>query len=550
MALSNKVEKFNTNVSRLDQIINGGPDTVVMTDGGPVKSIAHVMADAEAVLAQLAVLGPELAKPGGGDLVRIATGETVTAAVAAIRQDILGLQDFVATELTTTNVKEGDKLFFTATRVLTTKLAELSLVSGAAVTADDTVLSALGKLQKQLNNMVDTLAKASRRVGDVVVTARKDYVAPEWLPCDGSTYLRTSYPDLAALLPIQYPSSKMLDANSQPSHQVQSVAVTSDGAFMAIAIPSSSTTLRVYKRTQPDRFTSVTVNSQPPSSAYGLAFSPDGQYLAVACGGAPYLVVYKRSLDNYNLLSNPPQPSNQAFAAAFSANGAYLAIALHNLGGRLALYSRSGDSFTKLPDPALPPEGMTSHSVAFSPDGTYLALGTSSGQFVYLYKRNGSAFTMLAALDFPPTNGARGIAFSPDGNHLAVAADSNGVLVYKRNGDAFAKLSGGPVAPSGFSAQSVSYSPNGEFLAAGGLSNTFLLMFRRNGDAYSRVPTPTPTPDVAVYSVAFGDSLTLSVGHYNAPYVTSYRVEYDTNTLFKLPVQSVDGTGLLGYIKT
>lgn len=56
-------------------------------------------------------------------------------------------------------VPEGSvNLYFTGSRVLATVLAGLSTATNAAITATDTVLSALGKLQKQITDLTATVA--------------------------------------------------------------------------------------------------------------------------------------------------------------------------------------------------------------------------------------------------------------------------------------------------------------------------------------------------------------------------------------------------------
>lgn len=53
---------------------------------------------------------------------------------------------------TTADLTEGSNLYFTAARVLATVLAGLSTATNAVITATDTVLSALGKLQAQITD--------------------------------------------------------------------------------------------------------------------------------------------------------------------------------------------------------------------------------------------------------------------------------------------------------------------------------------------------------------------------------------------------------------
>jgi len=80
--------------------------------------------------------------------------------------------------LTTDNVAEGStNLYFTVARVRATILTGISFVSGAVITATDTVLSALGKLQKQVSSIdLPYVLKISDRI----------YQEP--VPQSGTTY--------------------------------------------------------------------------------------------------------------------------------------------------------------------------------------------------------------------------------------------------------------------------------------------------------------------------------------------------------------------------
>lgn len=74
----------------------------------------------------------------------------------------------------TTQVPEGSNLYFTSARVLATVLAGLSTATNAVITAADTVLSALGKLQAQISANVTALASklaASANLADVANAA-------------------------------------------------------------------------------------------------------------------------------------------------------------------------------------------------------------------------------------------------------------------------------------------------------------------------------------------------------------------------------------------
>lgn len=150
MTLANKVTQFNQDADKLHLVIHGGPDVVVTTEGGPVKSLANVMAGAQGVIDELAALGDALQAPGSGDLVRLSNGKTMNQVTQELSQEIVNLQEFLLDGLTTEMLAEVGNLFFTDERALGARLAGLSLVFGTEITSADSILTALGKLQKQL----------------------------------------------------------------------------------------------------------------------------------------------------------------------------------------------------------------------------------------------------------------------------------------------------------------------------------------------------------------------------------------------------------------
>lgn len=83
-----------------------------------------------------------------GDLACYANG--TTKRLTALPPTTLGNWTTVANQ-TTSTVAEGSNLYFLASRVLSTVLTGLSLASSAVISASDTVLDALGKLQAQIS---------------------------------------------------------------------------------------------------------------------------------------------------------------------------------------------------------------------------------------------------------------------------------------------------------------------------------------------------------------------------------------------------------------
>ncbi len=82
---------------------------------------------------------------------------------------------------TTSDLAEGTSLYFTAARVLATVLAGMSTATSAVITAADTVLSALGKLQAQIsaNKATSDAIQASfltTIAGTPIVTQTGDFI--------------------------------------------------------------------------------------------------------------------------------------------------------------------------------------------------------------------------------------------------------------------------------------------------------------------------------------------------------------------------------------
>lgn len=385
--------------------------------------------------------------------------------------------------------------------------------------------------------------------GDVVVSARGDYSVPDYLPCDGGLYLRSAYSKLAAMIPVEYPATKMTVV-TPPSAVAFSVAISRDSTYMAVGI-SGANGLNVYKRNSDTQFLPLNLTGTFTNTGQAVDFSADGTYLAVggASNDSSVLAVFKRSGDVFTKLSSPSvQPTSTVYSVAFSPNGTFLAVGTQGNGERLAIYSRGGDVFAKITAPAVMPTGNV-NGLSFSPDSTYLAVGDTSYNLL-IYKRSGQTFTKLADPDVLPNGIIDSVVFSADGNYLAVAnRGTNKILIYQRDGDTFT-LVATPVAATGSQIVScVAFSPNGNYLAVSISNVTTPAIFRKVGNAFTKMPSL----DVGLItnSVAFsGDSLTLAFAANSSPYIIPFRVGYNTNTQFKLPTQNVDGLGLLGYIKT
>jgi hypothetical protein len=203
----------------------------------------------------------------------------------------------------------------------------------------------------------------------------------------------------------------------------ESVAWNHDGTRVAFGLESpSSNNLRVYNRSG-DTFTKAgDVNTWPAGGVHDVAWTnTDDDYLVVAHDNSPYISIYAGS--NYHKQSNPSVlPAGSAFAVEFSPDDSFLAVGV-NTTPYLHLYSRSGGTFTRLSalstDPALDqlPNAIV-HSLSWSPDGNYLAVGVEAGIKIY-YRSGNNLYRVDPDIDFAAT-GVFTVDWSPTGNVVAV----------------------------------------------------------------------------------------------------------------------------------
>lgn len=107
---------------------------VNVDNSNPSRPVVTIYVDGVTITGNGTEADPFVAVGGGGGTVISVNG--LTGAVV----------------LTTTNISEGTRLYFTTARVLATALTGLS-ITGSAITSSDTILQAFGKLQNQINGI-------------------------------------------------------------------------------------------------------------------------------------------------------------------------------------------------------------------------------------------------------------------------------------------------------------------------------------------------------------------------------------------------------------
>lgn len=198
-----------------------------------------------------------------------------------------------------------------AQRTLVATVA-FSITSGAnLVVAGGSTAVAVGD-EVDITAETPTLFKAwVRRVtsasgattGDTLTTARA-LAAPDWLRCDGSDYLASSYPGLAGLLGPASIFSKLPDPAVIPPGAGRAVAYSADGVYLAVSYDVTPF-ISVYKLTAGVYVKLAALTAATGGTGTCVTFSPDGRYLFVLSNSTPYGHLYERTGDTFAKLALP-----------------------------------------------------------------------------------------------------------------------------------------------------------------------------------------------------------------------------------------------------
>jgi WD40 repeat protein len=159
-----------------------------------------------------------------------------------------------------------------------------------------------------------------------------------------------------------------------------------------------------------------------------VGFSPDGTRLAVGqvtASGSPRLRVLNLSTMAY--VTGITVATGAVNAVAWSPNNLLLATA-HQSNGFAVYNTSTWTTITGIPSLG----SVSGRSLAFSPDGTKLAVGYSVAPFFTVY--NTSDWSVVSGTPVMPFQ-ARSLAFSPNGSFLALALDGSPGLTVLNTSD-------------------------------------------------------------------------------------------------------------------
>ena len=402
---------------------------------------------------------------------------------------------------------------------------------------------------------------AGATTGDTLTTARV-LPTPDWLKCDGSDYLASSYPDLAGLLGPARSFAKMADPATLPAGLGGGVAYSADGVYLAIT-HNVTPFISVYKLTA-GVYVKLAALPAAPGMPKGLAISPDGVYLVASTTQSPYLSMWKRTGDTfapYALTGNLAAAVTAATTSvAFSPNGQFFAVGNTPGGINTCLYihTYSGGVFNQVASMSSSASILVNgcQAVAFSPDGTHLVASGVSAPFLAAWSISGNTFANTPTFTAQTTYSGLNATYSSDSKYLAVglfSVNGPGLAVFKRSGSVYTKLPNPAGAPEGYGS-GTSFSPDTGQLAVATSAAPYLLVFRRSGDQFilrSDMPSTTVVQALSQTStVAFSPvGSDLACSSTNTPFLQVFRETVDA-TRVRVPNLPAADTLVANYIKT
>lgn len=285
---------------------------------------------------------------------------------------------------------------------------------------------------------------------DVKWSPNKQYLA---IATDASPYIEIFKREGLALYKLSAPVALAGTANA--------LAWSPDGTFLAVG-HDTSTFLTIYNRVG-DVFTKVTApGTLPTGLVKGVCWSPDGRYVYTMGDTSPYVNAYSRVGSTFTHITNPGTlPTTTGDCIDFNKYTRHIAVGLDN--GDVQVYSFPNGAWGTRFATLTASSGFV-EAVKFNPKGNILVIADTDDN-LNIYTISGTVYTFQQTIS-PGIGDLRCLVWSPNGQYLAVGGSSGDyVLIYEFNGTDVFTLQTAPASPPGRNVQGIDWSSDGQFLA-------------------------------------------------------------------------------------
>ncbi len=293
------------------------------------------------------------------------------------------------------------------------------------------------------------------------------------------TFSTTSTPTIAA-------SGNPLFTNTGASG-LFSVSWSPNGNYLAV-VDNTNTLLGVYVFSG-GTFTQIGGNVATGTGPNTVSWSPNGNYISVTNANGASSTIQTYSFNGYSTptpIAAGTTPTGNTPRGAWSPIGNYFAVFNGNAATVQAFswpYNTPLRIGTSLATGTLPT------GVAWSPNGNYLVVANSANasSTIQAYSFSTTNTPTTAALGSAVSTGVNSnpysVAFSPNGNYIAVATEEAGLQVYSFAAGTPVQVGGNASMTGQGGSVSVAWSPNGNYIAVVGQTSPTLQVFSFSGSS-------------------------------------------------------------------
>lgn len=279
------------------------------------------------------------------------------------------------------------------------------------------------------------------------------------------------------------------------------IAYSPDGLFLSMINTSATAPyIAVYKRGKTG-YSLITLPSAPNAAMACTAWSPDGKYLFICYSSGGSVRYWQRNADNsftyMGVLYSP------AISFCYAAAASPINVFASGVGsGNFLYFGLFGDAGTGTFTPDVKPTAAVSTNGMIWLTPNLLMYGTQSSPVALFYNVTPGSATKTTVTGFTSSS-VYSVAVSPDGKHVMVGT-LNGYDYYKFDSttNTFTRLVSNTSVGRSISA---AFSPDGNYVTLATLGATSLLTFKMVGDTLVLLPTLPNAPNgVNLGDVCFG----------------------------------------------